>query len=840
MTHRRLFPYASLLFLGLFLLSVLPALAQIGVATAKPRRPEWWTVKTLGPLLTLQQFDTTSGRTILELRDAAGDLLWSTDILGNSKQSGYVQPGSYATGSLPAVTASQAGAIAFDSTTNYLKFVNNSGAWTAIGGGAGSTDTLEDVTGRGATTDHDLTTHKIIPAANTTYDLGASGARWNNVYAATANLSTAILAPLYEYASDTTRNLRWGTGSPNGVVTASVGSIYLDTAGGAGTTLYIKETGTGNTGWVAYNSAGGGGGYIDTDTLASVTARGASTTVSMSTGDVVPSAADTYDLGKTGNRYANLWADSVMGTAASFPTSVFSNKFTGGGDTNTAIYFSNGSPEGAVTADPGSIDLNQAGGTRTSAWVKESGTGNTGWAGIGTASDTLQTITDRGATTTDNLTLSGIVTTGDLLPSANGTKRLGETTQQWGTLFSLVGTFTNVNSGAYTYSDALRAIKWGAGSPNGVVSSYPGSLYLNTAGGAGTTLYIKESGVSSNTGWVAYGATGSDTLQNVTTRGATTTNDLTLHNITPAANNTYASGSLSNRWSSVDTVNVDAQTATASTSVTTGKIVSGADPNVTLTWGTGSPNGVVSASPGAIYFNRSGGASTTLYVKESGTATNTGWVAYSASGGGGGGGLVSPGASTLLRTDGTGALAATTIGTGLSFDGTTLSATGGGTSTNSDTLDTVTGRGNTTSHGIVIQSGIVNPFQVLTTTGSNLLTASSTNNLVQAATILPNDGSRALGNPAANQTWQTVYAQNLYNSQGALTLTSGGSGRVVLNGQAGGGIEMDVPASSIALSGIVTGGAQGLPASPTEYLKVYIDRVGGTPTPLYIPLFAGP
>jgi hypothetical protein len=42
-----------------------------------------------------------------------------------------------------------------------------------------------------------------------------------------------------------------GTGSPEGVVTASVGSLYSRTDGGAGTTLYVKETGAGNTGWVA-------------------------------------------------------------------------------------------------------------------------------------------------------------------------------------------------------------------------------------------------------------------------------------------------------------------------------------------------------------------------------------------------------------------------------------------------------------------------------------------------------------------------------------------------------------------------------------------------------------
>ena len=40
-----------------------------------------------------------------------------------------------------------------------------------------------------------------------------------------------------------------GAGSPEGAITAPVGSLYLRTDGGAGTTLYVKETGVGNTGW---------------------------------------------------------------------------------------------------------------------------------------------------------------------------------------------------------------------------------------------------------------------------------------------------------------------------------------------------------------------------------------------------------------------------------------------------------------------------------------------------------------------------------------------------------------------------------------------------------------
>ena len=42
-----------------------------------------------------------------------------------------------------------------------------------------------------------------------------------------------------------------GNGTPESSITAVVGSLYLRTDGGAGTTLYVKESGTGDTGWIA-------------------------------------------------------------------------------------------------------------------------------------------------------------------------------------------------------------------------------------------------------------------------------------------------------------------------------------------------------------------------------------------------------------------------------------------------------------------------------------------------------------------------------------------------------------------------------------------------------------
>ena len=42
-----------------------------------------------------------------------------------------------------------------------------------------------------------------------------------------------------------------GAGPPEGFVTAKVGTIYRRTDGSTGSTLYVKESGAGNTGWAA-------------------------------------------------------------------------------------------------------------------------------------------------------------------------------------------------------------------------------------------------------------------------------------------------------------------------------------------------------------------------------------------------------------------------------------------------------------------------------------------------------------------------------------------------------------------------------------------------------------
>ena len=76
--------------------------------------------------------------------------------------------------------------------------------------------------------------------------------------------ATTIYQPGYviKFSSSTansfateTASIRRGTATPEGVVTAQVGSLFLRTDGAIGASLYVKESGTGNTGWKSSSSS---------------------------------------------------------------------------------------------------------------------------------------------------------------------------------------------------------------------------------------------------------------------------------------------------------------------------------------------------------------------------------------------------------------------------------------------------------------------------------------------------------------------------------------------------------------------------------------------------------
>lgn len=74
-----------------------------------------------------------------------------------------------------------------------------------------------------------------------------AAALWATINSAGVTSEAYMTATRFVHKAATDRFLQWGSGSPEGVVTAAQGSLYGDTTNGR---LYVKNTGTGNTGWL--------------------------------------------------------------------------------------------------------------------------------------------------------------------------------------------------------------------------------------------------------------------------------------------------------------------------------------------------------------------------------------------------------------------------------------------------------------------------------------------------------------------------------------------------------------------------------------------------------------
>jgi hypothetical protein len=132
-----------------------------------------------------------------------------------------------------------AGECGFDMTNNQLRIGNGTSNWSAlvpINASISASDILAalvTVDGTGSGLDADTVDGRNPGSANGLATLDSASK-------VTSGQLPAALAMITS-----------GTGTPEGVVTASPGGLFLRTDGGANATLYRKETGTGNTGWVA-------------------------------------------------------------------------------------------------------------------------------------------------------------------------------------------------------------------------------------------------------------------------------------------------------------------------------------------------------------------------------------------------------------------------------------------------------------------------------------------------------------------------------------------------------------------------------------------------------------
>ena len=76
----------------------------------------------------------------------------------------------------------------------------------------------------------------------------------------------------------------------------------------------------------------------------------------------------------------------------------------------------------------------------------------------------------------------------------------GLVTREWDVWFqTLVLAVSTLQTSVTALTALLRS---GGVVPNTHVVGSPGDLYTTTTGGAGTTLWVKETGTATNTGWV--------------------------------------------------------------------------------------------------------------------------------------------------------------------------------------------------------------------------------------------------------------------------------------------------------------------------------------------------
>lgn len=106
----------------------------------------------------------------------------------------------------------------------------------------------------------------LRPASDAASDIGFNGGRVKDFH---------LSGVMYLNAAQTVFIAR-GTGTPEGALTGSPGAVFIRTDGGANTSLYVKESGSGNTGWVGYGapSSSGIGGSGTTGKIAKFTASG--------------------------------------------------------------------------------------------------------------------------------------------------------------------------------------------------------------------------------------------------------------------------------------------------------------------------------------------------------------------------------------------------------------------------------------------------------------------------------------------------------------------------------------------------------------------------------------
>lgn len=123
-----------------------------------------------------------------------------------------------------------------------------------------------------------------------------------------------------------------GTGTPEGAITAGIGTLYLRQDGTSNSVLYVKETGTGSTGWKAASTFGTSGAAVDSSGLTMYRANMARiatvTNVAALTTQVMLSTAIYLHAGDVVTNLTFMSATTAAGTPTNWWFALYSNAST--------------------------------------------------------------------------------------------------------------------------------------------------------------------------------------------------------------------------------------------------------------------------------------------------------------------------------------------------------------------------------------------------------------------------------------------------------------------------------------------------------------------------------
>lgn len=407
-----------------------------------------------------------------------------------------------------------------------------------------------------------------------------------------------------------------GTGTPEGAVTAPVGSTYRRIDGGAATAFYVKESGAGNTGWIAHGSPAGTG-APSTATYITQTPDG-----SLSGEQALSPMATGLLKNTAGTGVLTIAVDGVdyWGTVTPIPV-------TGGGTgaNNAVTARANLGLTIGSDVQANSLQLTALANTVSGADRLPY------FTGVGTADVANFTAFGRNlvgqanATTAQSLLGLGSMATqptSNFLAITGGTLTGLLTVSNLGVAFTASDTNPTCSAGVYGIYADLSETKLKQ-CQNGVVGD------IGSGGGGSGTI----TGVTAGAGLAGGGSSGAVTLDiNVTspieiTSDSVACSDCALKSghLGQFASTTSAqlAGIISNETGSGALMFGTSPTITTNITV----------PQITYTGGpldlsgAGDPEGAVTATVGSTYRRSDGGATTAFYVKESGSG-NTGWVPY--------------------------------------------------------------------------------------------------------------------------------------------------------------------------------------------------------------------